>query len=186
MKIVVQTQVRENYAAHNGFTGEYAWKNKGGSTYVMPGLDWMDIESNKELAKKLCELVSENNDYFVEYVLDWSFEEDDAVCWEEWEADNIPHFTLNADGTWTKVIDMEGRYNYGLTKGHKVWHLDAEGEVITYEAKWYHPKFGWFAEADLPVKMLTRVENKKEILRSSERGSVFESYNLYRVLQEAA
>ena len=38
MKLVITTQIRENYAAHNGFTGEYYWKYKGGNTYVVDGI----------------------------------------------------------------------------------------------------------------------------------------------------
>ena len=38
MKLVITTQIRENYAAHNGFNGEYYWKMKGGNTYVVEDL----------------------------------------------------------------------------------------------------------------------------------------------------
>ena len=33
MMLVIRTQFQENYAAHQGFTGEYRWKMKGGSEY---------------------------------------------------------------------------------------------------------------------------------------------------------
>lgn len=32
MKLVIDTQIAENYAAHGGFTDEFRWKYKGGST----------------------------------------------------------------------------------------------------------------------------------------------------------
>jgi len=31
MMLVIRTQFQENYAAHQGFTGEYRWKMKGGA-----------------------------------------------------------------------------------------------------------------------------------------------------------
>ena len=34
MMLVIRTQFQENYAAHQGFTGEYRWKMKGGSDRV--------------------------------------------------------------------------------------------------------------------------------------------------------
>jgi len=44
MITVIQTMCRENYAAHNGFTGEYYWKNKPGSTYIVESTDPAEIK----------------------------------------------------------------------------------------------------------------------------------------------
>ena len=42
--VVIKTAVLENYAAHqSGFTGEYYWKNKPGSTYIVEGIAIDDI-----------------------------------------------------------------------------------------------------------------------------------------------
>ena len=183
MKIVVETQVRENYAAHNGFTGEYHWKCKGGSTYVFPGLGWTDVEANQAFAKIACELVSERNDYFEEYVLDWSFEEDDAPV-GHYPGDEVPHLTRNEDGTWTKSVHVtDGHFRWGMTEAKKQWTLTAEGDVVegSYVAEYNHPSLGWTNEKDFDYKLCDRIERKEEIVRSAERGSVFESYHLYCV-----
>ena len=38
MMLVIRTQDQENYAAHQGFTGEYRWKFKGGSEYKITNI----------------------------------------------------------------------------------------------------------------------------------------------------
>ena len=186
MKIVIETQVRENYAAHNGFTGEYAWKNKGGSTYVFPGLNWTDVEANQAFAKIACELVSENNDYFVEYVLDWSFEEDDFEV-GHYPGDEVPHFTRNEDGTWTKFMHTtDAHYRWGMSESKKQWTLTADGEVVegSYNAEYFHSKFGWINEKDIDYKLMDRIERKEEVIRIAERGSVFEGYYINRLIAD--
>ena len=39
MKLIIEMQDEENYAAHEGFVGEYRWKYKIGSTYVINNVD---------------------------------------------------------------------------------------------------------------------------------------------------
>ena len=91
MKIVIQTQYRENYGAHDwDGTGECPqyWKSKGGSTYVVEGVGIEDAQS-QGYYDTLFDLVSESNDYAQEYVLgsdlidDVDFKESD-IC-EHWE-----------------------------------------------------------------------------------------------------
>jgi len=91
MKIVIQTQYRENYGAHDwDGTGECPqyWKDKGGSTYVVEGVSIEDAQS-EGYYDTLFDLVSENNEYAQEYVLgsdlvdDVDFKESD-IC-EDWE-----------------------------------------------------------------------------------------------------
>ena len=91
MKIVIQTQYRENYGAHDwDGTGECPqyWKSKGGSTYVVEGVGIEDAQS-QGYYDTLFDLVSESNDYAQEYVLgsdlvdDADFKVSD-IC-EHWE-----------------------------------------------------------------------------------------------------
>lgn len=89
MKIVIQTQIRENYGAHDwdgtGACPQY-WKFKGGNTYVVPNLNSVQVMKIKEQGvPTLTALIEERNDSFEEYILDWSILDDDAVVCEEWE-----------------------------------------------------------------------------------------------------
>jgi hypothetical protein len=89
MKIVIQTQIRENYGAHDwngeGECPQY-WKFKGGNTYVVPNLSVEQVMKIKEQGiPTLTALIEERNNSFEEYVLDWSICDDDAVVCEDWE-----------------------------------------------------------------------------------------------------
>jgi len=64
MITVIQTMCRENYAAHNGFTGEYYWKNKSGSTYIVESTDPAEI---KQVVDRI---EDEPNDVHYEYIVD--------------------------------------------------------------------------------------------------------------------
>ena len=63
MITVIQTMCRENYAAHNGFTGEYYWKNKSGSTYIVESTDPAEIKQVVDLIE------DEPNDVHYEYIV---------------------------------------------------------------------------------------------------------------------
>lgn len=92
MKIVIQTQHRENYGAHD-WDGEGAcpqyWKFKGGNTYVVHNVS---IEQNlsKDFWSKLEDSVQEESEYFEEYILssivvdDCDYDESEFV--ESWES----------------------------------------------------------------------------------------------------
>ena len=85
MKLVIQTQIRENYAAHNGFTGEYYWKCKGGNTYVVENVNPKQaMRIGEEGIPNLTKLIEERNDYYEEYIIDWSLEDNDAVVCQAW------------------------------------------------------------------------------------------------------
>ena len=74
--LVINTQYRENYAAHNedykhGIDEPY-WKFKGGSTYFVS--DLTDAQVNKIIKKgipTLPDLIEYSNPASEEYVLDW-------------------------------------------------------------------------------------------------------------------
>ena len=82
MKLVIQTQYKENYGAHDwngeGECPQY-WKFKGGDTYVMPGVN------NKDLVPALAALIEYHNEGSEEYILSTEIMEDDAQVCEEWE-----------------------------------------------------------------------------------------------------
>jgi hypothetical protein len=71
MKTVIQTMCRENYAAHNGFTGDFHWKNKPGSTYIVESTD------PAEVAEVVSLIEDEPNDVHYEYIVDRFMADDD-------------------------------------------------------------------------------------------------------------
>lgn len=113
MKLVIQTQVRENYAAHDGFTGEYRWKYKGGNTYVVPYLS--DANVNRILENgipNLTKIVEENNDSYQEYILDWEIVGDDEIRWEEWETPTILEYSSELGWVARRDIRNDGECGY--------------------------------------------------------------------------
>ncbi|MGY8868149.1 MAG: hypothetical protein ACKVJK_21285, partial [Methylophagaceae bacterium] len=66
MKLVINTQYKENYSwpdwDGNGECPQY-WKFKGGSTYVVPGIDVMSsLEDQERIANELQELICYENE----------------------------------------------------------------------------------------------------------------------------
>ena len=74
MMLVIATQDYENYAAHQGFTGEYRWKAKGGSEYKIT-----HIPANTDPAE-IVELVrgeiEHNDEYFQSTIVGYGIESD--------------------------------------------------------------------------------------------------------------
>lgn len=64
MITVIQTACMENYAAHNGFDGNFRWKNKPGSTYIVESTDPAEIAEVEAL------ITDEPNDVHYEYTVD--------------------------------------------------------------------------------------------------------------------
>jgi hypothetical protein len=78
MILVIATQDRENYAAHQGFTGEYYWKMKGGNDYMFNlGPAGRSEEALDELAEIFRKQIEENNDGYREYIIGYGQVADD-------------------------------------------------------------------------------------------------------------
>lgn len=81
MMLVIVTQDYENYAAHQGFTGEYRWKAKGGSEYKIT-----DIPANTD-SDEIVELVrgeiERNDEYFQTTIVGYGIESDTYLSWYE-------------------------------------------------------------------------------------------------------
>lgn len=84
MMLVLTTQVRENYGAHDwdghGEPPQY-WKNKGGHEYkilnVPTGVDFQEVV---DMARSGIE---RSDNYFQETVIDWTVEDDTYLSWFE-------------------------------------------------------------------------------------------------------
>lgn len=75
MMLVIDTQDRENYAAHNGFTGEYYWKMKGGqSVKVLNVPQDADLDQVVEAVRPQVEDLESN--YFRSEIIDYNLQED--------------------------------------------------------------------------------------------------------------
>ena len=86
MKLVINTQYKENYASHNedyehGVSEPY-WKFKGGSTYVVENITPPQARNiEMDGIPNLDKLLSYSNVGSQEYVLDYEIVEDDTkVC----------------------------------------------------------------------------------------------------------
>lgn len=107
MKIVIATQVRENY----GSAERPHWKCKGGSVFVVPNLSAAQtIKIKQSGIPTLTSLIETRNDGFEEYVIDWSIADDDAVVCEPWET---PFELRWIDGRWVATRTVEnGEYGF--------------------------------------------------------------------------
>jgi ABC-type uncharacterized transport system involved in gliding motility auxiliary subunit len=76
MMLVIRTQDRENYAAHQGFDGTYYWKNKGGSEYKVKNIPSVSDEGLTAIVLSLRSQIEQDNDYFQTTIIDWSIESD--------------------------------------------------------------------------------------------------------------
>ena len=89
-KLVIQTQHRENYGAHDwdgeGSCPQY-WKMKGGNTYVVESLSQRSVNKISDDGIPMLTLLIESRDqYFEEYIIDWEIVEDSAEVCEHWES----------------------------------------------------------------------------------------------------
>jgi hypothetical protein len=134
MKIVITTQIRENYG---DATNPY-WKFKGGDTYVVPNLSVAQTLQVKERGiPTLRALIETRTQGFEEYVVDWSILDDDATVCEPWET---PFNLYWEQGRWVARRTVEnGEYGYmrsdvaSKTEGYDMLMAgDRENYVATY------------------------------------------------------
>ena len=119
MKIVITTQFRENYGAHDwDGTGECPqyWKFKGGSEYIIDNVQ-EHVKLNDFFGKK-CEMIVDSirpkiehkSEYAEEYILGWSIEEDSYMS--EFEKSQMEYDgvithkepRLDIDGNLVKIL----------------------------------------------------------------------------------
>lgn len=135
MKLVIQTQVRENYAAHDGFSGEYYWKMKGGNTYVVRDLSPRQSERARGGIPTLTKLIEEKNDYYEEYILSAEVVEDDAYECEEWETPI--EFSWGGDRWLADRVIENGEFGYlrnEILRKKESWIPLGDGERGHFEA----------------------------------------------------
>ena len=107
MKLIIEMQDKENYAAHEGFTGEYRWKYKIGETYVVNNID----VPTEYLIEELKPFNETADDYYKSYIATWYILKDDADTEyvksqkeydpEGWDSIYVPtELKKNSKGVW--------------------------------------------------------------------------------------
>jgi len=153
MKLVITTQIRENYAAHNGFTGEYYWKMKGGNTYVVENLSSKHVDKILDNGiPTLTKLIEEKSDYFEEYVIGWTVVgDDDNTLWADWET---PVVLSWGGDRWlaNRTVRNDGEYNCmraSILAKREEWIPLEGGERGHYKCEYQTVNGEWVAHKDL-------------------------------------
>jgi len=159
--LVIQTQHRENYAAHNeGYkhgVDEAHWKFKGGSTYFVTDLTEANVNSIVANGiPTLSKLIESFNPFFEEYIIDWEIRDignDDKgpIC-EEWE---IPVKFTYRDGAWRcsthHTPGDESYWNPAIRCRAEQWTPGVGGTRSDYQCQ-YKVANGWFDSKDPQLK----------------------------------
>ena len=148
MKLVIQTQIKENYGAHDwdgkGECPQY-WKFKGGNTYVVRDLSSAHINKIADQGiPTLTKLIESKSEYFEEYILGWEIMDDDARECEDW--DSVIEFQWKGD-RWTCLrFTFNGEYGYMRKEIHaksEQWIPLEGGDRSDYKSQ-LKTKNGWF------------------------------------------
>ena len=121
MKLVIHTQYRENYGAHDwDGQGEcpHYWKFKGGETYVMEILDPNVRPTNID---EIAELITYKDEGSEEYVLDWSFVDPEEKFCDDWET------------PWNLYKEKDGYYASRFVKAEDYWQPGYKGKAQSYK-----------------------------------------------------
>ena len=106
MKLVINTQYRENYGSHDwdgkGECPQY-WKFKGGSTYVVPNI----LGESPDILKRVRPLIEYGNYGSEEYILDYSIVENNAKVCESWESVTQIFITEDKKSTLKSIQEEE-------------------------------------------------------------------------------
>jgi len=158
MKLVINTQYKENYASHNedyehGVSEPY-WKFKGGSTYVVENITPPQARNiEMDGIPNLDKLLSYSNVGSQEYVLDYEIVEDDTKVCEDWET---PVILKYADNKWSALkFTLNGPDGWMNSKIHaksEQWDVLPENERNNYKCQ-YKVDNGWFDHKSEQLKL---------------------------------
>ena len=120
MKLLIQTQFKENYGAHTwdgkGECPQY-WKFKGGDTFVVPGVN------SKDLLPQLTKLIEYKDEGSEEYIIFAEVVADEATECESWET------------PWTVHVEDMGFYASRYVKAEDYWQPGYAGKATSYKMK---------------------------------------------------
>ena len=167
--LVIQTQYRENYAAHNEDyehgVSEPHWKYKGGCTYFVSDLTARQINQIAQHGiPTLSKLIESSNEAFEEYILDWEIRDlgrdgdgKGPIC-EYWETPVEFYYHKDeqiANCEWRcrtfHTYSDEEHVRPGLKSKAEQWTPTLEGGRTNYACQ-YKTKNGWFDQNDPKLK----------------------------------
>ena len=136
-KLVINTQYRENYAAHNedfvpGVSEDH-WKFKGGCTYVLP--NFKDLSNVQDVVSKLEEYITYSNYGSEEYILTWNVVPQSEKVVEDW--DTFTQIFMNGDKvTALRVTDNreDGWMRSEILEKTESWTMLPNNERGDYSA----------------------------------------------------
>ena len=165
--LVIHTQYRENYAAHNECyehgVDEAHWKFKGGSTYFVTDLTESNINSIvANGVPTLSKLIEYKNEAFEEYIIDWEIRDlgkngdgKGPIC-ESWEIATQFYYE---DKQWKcrthHTPGDESYWNSAIKSRAEQWIPGEGGTRKNYQCQ-YKTANGWFDRNDPQLK--TEVE----------------------------
>jgi hypothetical protein len=165
--LVINTQYRENYAAHDeGYrhgVDEAYWKFKGGSTYFVTDLTEANVNSIVANGiPTLTKLIESKNEAFEEYIIDWEIRDlgkngdgKGPIC-ESWEIATEFYYE---DKQWKcrthHTPGDESHWNSAIKSRAEQWIPGEGGTRNDYQCQ-YKTKNGWFDQKDPQLK--TEVE----------------------------
>ena len=130
MKLVIYTQFRENYGAHDwdgkGLCPQY-WKNKGGDTYVVECTLEQAQDAGFYAAVGRC--IAHRSDYSEEFILGESLVDDidfdPATVVEEWDT---AIYAWYEDGVLACLKDQKSYDMSNRVIGFRTWLQDHDGK----------------------------------------------------------
>lgn len=139
MKLVIHTQIRENYGAHDwneeGECPQY-WKFKGGNTYVVLNLTEKQVKKIEDSGiPTISNLITEKNEYFEEYVLSYDVVSMDETPWDEWETPVI--LSWGGDRWLAERTIENGKFGYmrgEIARKREEWIPQPGGERAHYSS----------------------------------------------------
>ena len=160
MRIVIQTQHRENYAAHDegymhGISRPH-WKCKGGSTYFV-GCD-VDEAQSREFWARIENAIQEKNEFFEEFIISTElFDDCDFIAsehCEEWETPwwvaelnpGVIHFNrtvVNGEFGWMRKEIAKHYEAYFIRDGVRE-DIESSYEMINHMIVKYDELEAWF------------------------------------------
>ena len=121
MKLVIHTQYKENYGAHDwdgkGECPQY-WKFKGGETYVM---EIEDPNVRPHTIEDIEALITYKDEGSEEYVLDWSFVDPEEKFCDDWET------------PWNLYREEDGYYCSRFVPAEDYWQPGYKGKAQSYK-----------------------------------------------------
>lgn len=139
MKLVIHTQFRENYGAHDwdgkGLCPQY-WKNKGGDTYVVECTLEQAQDAGFYAAVGRC--IAHRSDYSEEYIIGESLVDDidfdPATVVEEWDTAIYATFE---NGVLACTRDQKSYDMSNKVIAQRSWLQDADGKreitLVTFD-----------------------------------------------------